>query len=66
MVINNDMLQMTAVLKLSRSGWASLTDDLKACISEIILGNLPQDFILDITILITHTAKLIKGKIKMM
>ena len=59
-IINNDMLQMTAVLKLSRSGWSSLTNDLKSCISEIILGNLPQDFILDITILITHT--LSRGK----
>ena len=59
-VVNNDMLQMTAVLKLSRSGWSSLTDDLKSCISEIILGNLPQDFILDITIMITHT--LSRGK----
>jgi len=47
-----------AIARLSQTGWSSLEKDLKTLVSEIILGNLPREFILQSTINIcSHLAK---------
>ena len=46
--MNNDMLVAAAIAKLSNSGWPSLNFDLKSCLAEVILGNLPQQFIMEL------------------
>ena len=55
---NNDLLMTVAIARLSQSGWSSLEKDLKNLVSEIILGHLPREFILQSTINIcSHLAK---------
>lgn len=49
-IINGDILMAAAIAQLSQSGWSSLSKDLKSSVSDIILGHLPQEFILQATI----------------
>merc|ERR1711981_1170569 len=49
-IINSDILMAAAIAQLSQTGWSSLSKDLKNSVSEIILGHLPQEFILQATI----------------
>merc|ERR1712050_590211 len=48
--INSDLLTAAAVAQLSQSGWSSLSEQWKACIADIVLGNLPEQFILQVSI----------------
>jgi len=48
--INSDLLTAAAVAQLSQSGWGSLSEQWKACIADIVLGNLPEQFILQVSI----------------
>ena len=44
------LLTAAAVAQLSQSGWSSLSEQWKACIADIVLGNLPEQFILQVSI----------------
>lgn len=43
-------MAMAATAQLSKAGWESLNDEMRAYLSDVVMGSLPKDYIIDLTI----------------
>ena len=48
--MNDAIMAMAATAQLSKSGWESLNPEMKAYLSDVVMGSLPKDYIIDLTI----------------
>lgn len=43
-------MAMAATAQLSKAGWESLNEEMRAYLSDVVMGSLPKDYIIDLTI----------------